>query len=416
MSFALFVAVCQCWVIFHLGSSMTPSTHFAVPLFNQLFPILHLFFWLPLFPAIPRLLWWKSWLDLRVFIHYIKTVLNLSIVFQNSHNLPQHLHLLHCPFYELSHLWEHWIDLDSGQILRGPCLTHPSTLYSWEEKLVFKHKLWPYFKNNEALGQLMSSHEARLGFITWDGHENTHEHHLYKLSPASALPSTTHCLPSLNPHCLEGGYKYTSSSSWRRKKRMQMGEDCSSAARALARRIMRSECRQECVEEWSWQGFTSLNYSKPIPSLIKPFCFFIFYFGGQRCFMEPFLLEHKIQALFTTGANSSWQDIALWVSFWCAGLLIVSFALAISEHLAFPCYVANLLDAGKYEIGSLKRPWIISDANINLKKKNKKQQTEKGWAEPYHMSYPDLFTSWFAKDTAWPQCNLEDYTGRGSTM
>lgn len=67
------------------------------------------------------------------------------------------------------------------------------------------------------------------------------------------------------------------------------------------------------------------------------------------------------------------------MSFWCAGLLIVSFALAISEHLAFPCYVANLLDAGKYEIGSLKRPWIISDANINLKKKNlKKNPNRKG--------------------------------------
>lgn len=96
----------------------------------------------------------------------------------------------------------------------------------------------------------------------------------------------------------------------------------------------------------------------------------------QRCFTELFLLEHKIQALFTTRANSSWQDVALWVSFWCAGLLIVvSFALAILEHLAFPCYVANLLDAGKYEIGSSKGSWIISDANINLKKKT---QTERG--------------------------------------
>lgn len=111
--------------------------------------------------------------------------------------------------------------------------------------------------------------------------------------------STTHHLRSLDAHCLEGGYKYTSSFSCRRKKRMQMGENCSSAAPALTRRIMRSECRQECVEEWSWQGFTSLNYSKPIPSLIKLFCFFIFYFGVQRCFMELFVLEHKIQALFT---------------------------------------------------------------------------------------------------------------------
>jgi len=54
-----------------------------------------------------------------------------------------------------------------------------------------------------------------------------------------------------------------------------MGKNCSSAARALTQLIMRSECRQECVEEWSWQGFTSLNYSKPIPSSVKPFFFFL---------------------------------------------------------------------------------------------------------------------------------------------
>lgn len=51
--------------------------------------------------------------------------------------------------------------------------------------------------------------------------------------------------------------------------------------------------------------------------------------------------------------------------------------MVISEHLAFPCYVANLLDAGKYEIGSLKGFQIIFDANINLKKsqqnKNRKR-------------------------------------------
>lgn len=165
--------------------------------------------------------------------------------------------------------------------------------------------------------------------------------------------STTHHLHSLNPHCVRGVINTHPPSvgegrrgcRWVRTVPVQL---------ALARRIMRSECRQECVEEWSWQGFTSLNYSKPIPSLIKLFCFFIFYFGVQRFFMELFLFEHKIQALFTIGANSSWQHIALWVSFWCAGLLTVSFALAISEHLAFPCYVANLLDAGKYEIGSSK--------------------------------------------------------------
>ena len=79
------------------------------------------------------------------------------------------------------------------------------------------------------------------------------------------------------------------------------------------------------------------------------------------------------------------------MSFWCAGLLIIaSFAMAISEHLAFPCYVASLLDAGKYEIGSLKGSRIIFDANINLKKTLKQKR---GWAEQYHMSYPDLFTS-----------------------
>lgn len=143
MSFALFVAVCQCWVIFHLGSSMTPSTHFAVLLFNQLFLILHFFFSL-LFLLLHTWFCWMSLLDLRVFFQYIKTILNSRIVFQNSHKLPQHLHLLHCPFYELSHLWEHWIDLDSGHwILRGPSLIHPATQYLWEEKLVFDHKLWP---------------------------------------------------------------------------------------------------------------------------------------------------------------------------------------------------------------------------------------------------------------------------------
>lgn len=84
--------------------------------------------------------------------------------------------------------------------------------------------------------------------------------------------------------------------------------------------------------------------------------------------------------------------MALSVRFWCTGFLIVaSFAMVISEHLALPCYVANLLDAGKYEIGSLKGSRIIFDANINLKKPNPKQK--KGWAEQYHMSYPDLFTS-----------------------
>lgn len=65
--------------------------------------------------------------------------------------------------------------------------------------------------------------------------------------------------------------------------------------------------------------------------------------------------------------------------------------MVISEHLAFPCYVANLLGAGQNEIGSLKRSQILFDANINLKKPNPKQK--RGLAEPYHMSYPVLFTS-----------------------
>lgn len=87
---------------------------------------------------------------------------------------------------------------------------------------------------------------------------------------------------------LEGGYKYTSPFSLRSKKRMQMGENCSSEARALAWRIMRSECRQECVEEWSWQGFTSQNYSKPIPSLIKPFFFYFPFVCVCVCAKELF--------------------------------------------------------------------------------------------------------------------------------
>lgn len=108
---------------------------------------------------------------------------------------------------------------------------------------------------------------------------------------------------------LEGGYKYTSSFSLRSKKRMQMGENCSSEARARAQRIMRSECRQECVEEWSWQGFTSLNYSKPIPFLIIPnqtfflllFLFFLVCEGVLwRCFclnikLKLFLLHEEIR-------------------------------------------------------------------------------------------------------------------------
>lgn len=68
-----------------------------------------------------------------------------------------------------------------------------------------------------------------------------------------------------------------------------MGENCSSEARARARRIMRSECRQECVEEWSWQGFTSLNYSKPIPFLIIPnqtffLLLFLFFWCVKVCY------------------------------------------------------------------------------------------------------------------------------------
>lgn len=51
--------------------------------------------------------------------------------------------------------------------------------------------------------------------------------------------------------------------------------------------------------------------------------------------------------------------------------------MVISEHLAFPCYVANLLGAGQNEIGSLKRSQSLFDANINLKKK-KISQAEKG--------------------------------------
>lgn len=109
-------------------------------------------------------------------------------------------------------------------------------------------------------------------------------------------------------------------------------------------------------------------------SNVFPFFFFFFWCKGALwgCFC---LNEHKIQSLFITRANCSWQDIALSVSFWWAGLLIrASFAIVISEHLAFACYVAYLLDAGKYEIGSLKGSRIIFDVNIYLKK----LWTEKG--------------------------------------
>lgn len=60
-------SVSWCWVIFHLGSSVTPSTHFAVLLFNQLFLILYLFIWflLPLLstshlPLLNVLAWFKA--------------------------------------------------------------------------------------------------------------------------------------------------------------------------------------------------------------------------------------------------------------------------------------------------------------------------------------------------------------------
>lgn len=67
------------------------------------------------------------------------------------------------------------------------------------------------------------------------------------------------------------------------------------------------------------------------------------------------------------------------MNFWCAGLLIIaSFTMVILEHLAFPCYVANLLDAGKYEIGSLKGFQIIFDANINLKKSQQNKNRKEG--------------------------------------
>lgn len=82
------------------------------------------------------------------------------------------------------------------------------------------------------------------------------------------------------------------------------------------------------------------------------------------------------------------------MSFWCVGLLII--AMVISEHLAFLCYVANLLDAGKYEIGYLEGSQIIFSANINLKKtqsNNSNPKEKREWAEQDHMSYPDLFTS-----------------------
>lgn len=113
-------------------------------------------------------------------------------------------------------------------------------------------------------------------------------------TPCSAFAPWIHTVP-------QRSYKYTSSFGLRSKKRLQMGENCSSAARALTRRIMRSECRQECVEEWSWQGFTSLNYSKPIPSLIKPFSFFFLFSEGAlwRCLclnvrFKLFLLHEQI--------------------------------------------------------------------------------------------------------------------------
>lgn len=144
MSFALFVAVCQCWVIFHLGSSMTPSTHFAVLLFNHLFLILHLFFWLLLLFLLLRTCFsWISWLDLRVFIQYIKTVLNSRIVFQNSHKFPSI-----CTFCTvLSMSWAIWKNPESTWIqdrsLEDLAWYIPLLSILVGKKLVFEHKLWP---------------------------------------------------------------------------------------------------------------------------------------------------------------------------------------------------------------------------------------------------------------------------------
>lgn len=60
-------SVWWCWVIFHLGSSMTPSTHFAVLFFNQLFLISYLLVWILLpslgtshLPLLNVLAWFKA--------------------------------------------------------------------------------------------------------------------------------------------------------------------------------------------------------------------------------------------------------------------------------------------------------------------------------------------------------------------
>lgn len=241
---------------------------------------------------------------------------------------------------------------------------------------------------------------------------------LCELSRDLALPGVWVPCAAFAPWFLtasQWGYKYPFSFSLRSKERMQMGKNCSSAARALTQLIMRSECRQECVEEWSWQGFTSLNYSKPIPSPVKPFFFFL---SPWRCFMEMFLSEHKIQALSATWANSSWQDIALAMSFGCAGLpSTASFAVVISEQLAFLCYVVGLLDAGTHQIGSLKGSQIILDANLNLKNKQKNRerggQSNSAWVIQTCL-HPDLqkiqldpFVT--LKSTQWEEtlCKLE---------
>ena len=138
------LSVSWCWVIFHLGSSITPSTHFAVLLFNQLFLILYLFIWflLPLLSA--------SRLPLLSLFAWFKAV---SSIHRNCSEFWKSLlkHLQPSPASAISALSFLRAESLVRTLNRPGFRTNPQgtsldtsryAQYLWEEKLVFEHKLW----------------------------------------------------------------------------------------------------------------------------------------------------------------------------------------------------------------------------------------------------------------------------------
>lgn len=144
MSFTSFVAVCQYWVMFCLWSSITCSAPLPVLLFNQLFLIISLFicFLLPL-PSTSQLPLFEIFLlDLRMFLQFLKTVLNSERTFKSICSLPRRVHL--CTVLSTSWVIDqnteptYFQDRSSGILLDRS----RDAQYLWEEKLVFEHRLW----------------------------------------------------------------------------------------------------------------------------------------------------------------------------------------------------------------------------------------------------------------------------------